>query len=336
MPPNAAITGWASYLPEAVLTNHELAQRAHTTGEWICSRTGIRERRVAAPNETTSSMCVAAGRRALDRAGLSAKDLDLVICATTTPDHLMPATACLVQHHLGAVNAGAFDVNAACTGFLCGFITAAQFIRAGTYERVLVVAGETLTRFLDWTDRSTAPLFGDGAGAVVLEVTGSSAGILATTLGCQGDVAHALAIEAGAGAKPASAQTLARGEHFLRMRGNEVFRLAVRGMSRAAAQVLAQSRLSPDQIRAVIPHQANLRIITAMQEAVGLRAEQVVVTVDRWGNTGSASVPMALAEHLDAGGIREGEHLLLVAFGGGLTWAAAVVRWAAPGRVPGT
>jgi 3-oxoacyl-[acyl-carrier-protein] synthase-3 len=326
----AALTGWGHYVPEKILTNQDLGGMIETSDEWIRTRTGISERRIAGPEETTSSMCLAAANQALERAQLAAADLDLVICATTTPDHLLPATSCLVQKKLGALNAGAFDINAACTGFVNALIIGAQFIQSGVYDRVLVTAGETLSRFTDFNDRNTCILFGDGAAAVVLEATDQDAGVLSAFLGCHGDVDHLLAIEAGGSARPATLETVAAKEHYIRMRGNELFKFAVRAMTRAVHQALAKARLGLSDIRKVIPHQANLRIITATQEALGLSAEQVFLNVQRYGNTGAASVPIALAECLDseARPIQPGDNLMLVAFGGGLTWASAVVRWA--------
>jgi 3-oxoacyl-[acyl-carrier-protein] synthase-3 len=328
MPQYAALTGWGHYAPEKVLTNTELELLVGTTDDWIRTRTGICQRRLAAPGETTSSMCLQAARRALRRARLPAQDLDLVICATTTPDQLLPATACLLQERLGATHAGAFDLNSACTGFVNALIVGSQFIQAGTCERVLVVAGETLSRFINWTDRDTCVLFGDGAGAVVLEASAEPCGVVSTVMGCQGDVKHMLAIKAGGSARPAAADTLAAGDHYITMRGNEVFKLAIRAMSKAANQALARAGLSARDVHTVIPHQANLRIIRATQEALGVPAEKVYVNVDRYGNTGAAAVAIALSEFAASPSAQAGDNLLLVAFGGGMTWAAAVVQWA--------
>jgi 3-oxoacyl-[acyl-carrier-protein] synthase-3 len=325
---SAAITGWGHCLPERVLTNHELESRIDTSDEWIRTRTGIRERRIAGPDETTASLCTVAARRALDCAGLAAAELDLVICATTTPDHLLPNTGSVVQQRLGATRAGAFEVNAACTGFVYALTVGAQFIQAGTMERVLVVGGETLSRFLNWRDRATCVLFGDGAGAVVLEATERECGLLSTVLGSRGDADHLLAIEAGGSAKPSTSDTLARGEHYITMRGSDIFRLAVRSMSRAAGEALDKAGVPGADLRAVIAHQANLRILRATQEALGLPWDKFVVNVDRYGNTGAASVPLALSEFLCVEPVQPGDNLLLATFGGGLTWAAAVVRWA--------
>ena len=323
-----AITGWGHYLPERALTNQELASQVETSDEWVRSRTGIRERRIASPGETTSSLCALAAQRALACARLPASKLDLVVCATTTPDHLLPNTGALVQQRLGATEAGAFDVNAACTGFVYALAVGSQFILAGTYERVLVVAGEALSRFVNWQDRNTCVLFGDGAGAVVLEATDQECGPSSTVLGSRGDVEHLLAIEAGGSARPPSADTVARGEHYVTMRGSDIFKHAVRSMSRAASEVLARAGLGVEDVTAVVAHQANLRILQATQQALGLPWEKFFVNVDRYGNTGAASVPIALSELLSAGPLNPGDNLLLATFGGGLTWASAVVRWA--------
>jgi 3-oxoacyl-[acyl-carrier-protein] synthase-3 len=326
MPYHATITGWGRYLPATVRANRDLEATVATSDAWIRSRTGIRERRVAAASETTSSLAVQAGRQALTTAGVRADSLDLVICATTTPDQLIPATACMVQHELGAVRAGAFDLNTACTGFLYALTTAVQYIEAGMCRRVLVVAGETLSRFLNWQDRTTCVLFGDGAGAVVLEAVEQDAPSLTCLLGCQGDADRLLAIPAGGSARPASAGTVAAGDHFVQMRGNDLFKFAVRRMSQAAKDVLAKANVPLAAVHQIIPHQANLRIIEATMDALGVPMERVFLNLDRYGNTGAASVAIALAEYLDANTVPPDKHLLLVAFGGGLTWAAAVVR----------
>ncbi len=324
----AAITGWGHYVPATVLTNKALEKLVDTSDEWIRSRTGILTRRIAGADETTSTLCAAAAVRALERARLEAADLDMVICATTTPDQQVPATACMVNSKIGAVNAAAFDMNAACSGFVYALVTGVQFIRAGTCRRVLVVAGEVLSRFLDWHDRCTCILHGDGAGAVILEATAQECGVVSSVLGCRGDTAHILSIPGGGSARPASAETVAGGAHVISMRGNEIFKLAVRGMSRAATDALAAAGMTPAQIVKVIPHQANLRIIQATRNAVGLSDEQIFLNLDRYGNTGAASVPLALSEYLDQDAPAAGANLLLVAFGGGLTWASAVLRWA--------
>ena len=325
---NAAITGWGWYCPSQVLTNQDIEKLVDTDDAWIQSRTGIRERRIAGPGETTSSMSISAARQALEEAELAASDLDLIICTTTTPDHLLPATACLIQHHLGADRAAAFDLNAACSGFLYGLATASQFIQGGGAKRILLVAGETLTRFVNWEDRSTCILFGDGAAAVVLEATTQSAGVLSTVLGSRGDVEQMLSIEAGGSARPASTDTIAEKAHCIRMHGSEVFKLAVRSMAQSAQEALAKAGLSARDLRVVIPHQANQRIITATQGVLGLSNDQMFINIDRFGNTGSSSIPIALCDFMQTNSLDVGDHLLTVAFGGGLTWGAAVLRWA--------
>ncbi|MBY0526208.1 MAG: ketoacyl-ACP synthase III [Gemmataceae bacterium] len=325
---NAAITGWGYYCPPCVLTNREIAEHVDTGDGWIRSRTGISERRIAGPEETTSTMATTAARRALDQARLSPNDIDLIICATTTPDYLLPATACLIQHQLGAEHAGAFDLNSACSGFLSALIVGNQFIQAGTCRRILVVAGETLSRFINWKDRQTCILFGDGAGAVVLEATRQSAGILSTVMGCQPDAERLLTIDAGGCARPASAETVAESAHCVRMRGNDVFRQAVRHMTQASQDAMAKANLLPDDIRTVVCHQANLRIIRAVQDRLGMPSEKTFVNVQRTGNTGATSVAIALGQMLGEQPARVGDHYLMVAFGGGFTWAAVTLRWA--------
>jgi 3-oxoacyl-[acyl-carrier-protein] synthase-3 len=325
---HAAITGCGRHCPERVLTNRELEERVHTSDEWIRSRTGIAERRIAGEEETTSTMCVRAAEKALVQAKISPRDLDLVICATTTPDYLLPATACLIQGRLGADKAGAFDVNTACSGFLYALSVGSAFIQAGTYKRVLITAGEVLSRFTNWDDRSTCVLFGDGAAAVVLEATTQGNGVLSTVLGSRGDTEGLLTIEGGGCARPATTETVANKDHLVRMRGNEVFKMAVRNMAHACHDALCRAGLTLADVRAIIPHQANNRILQATREAMGLAESQMYVNVERYGNTGASSLPFALDEYLEMHPADVGDNFLLVAFGGGLTWAASVVRWA--------
>jgi 3-oxoacyl-[acyl-carrier-protein] synthase-3 len=326
MAKSAVITGWGHYVPQRVLTNKELEAHVDTSDEWIRKRTGIRERRIAGPGETTGTMCTEAARQALARARLDPRDLDLVICSATTPDYLLPATSCLIQEEIGAVRAAAFDVNTACTGFVYSLVIAQQFVLTGTYNRVLVTGGETLTRFMNWKDRSTCILFGDGAGAAIVEATDQPGGILSTVLGSKGDIERLLAIEAGGAALPASADTIAKGQHCVVMRGNELFKFAVRTMAQAARDALAKAKLKPADVRMVIPHQANMRILKATQESLGLPLDKLYLNIDRYGNTAAASVPIALSEFLSQDSVRPGDNLLLVSFGGGLTWAAAIVQ----------
>jgi 3-oxoacyl-[acyl-carrier-protein] synthase III len=324
----AAITGWGSHSPKRVLSNLDLERMVETNDAWIMSRTGIKERRLADPDETSMTLGLVAARKALARANMAAADLDLVIFSSTTPDYLLPASACLLQQKLGAVKAGAFDLNAACSGFLYSLSVGTQFIRTGVYKRILIVCGEVLTRFVNWKDRGTCILFGDGAAAVVLEATPEETGLLSFVLGSRGDVEKMLTIEGGGGARPSTSETVAAGDHQIRMRGNEVFKLAVRNMTHSALQALEMANLKLEDIKAVIPHQANRRIVSATQEALGVPVEKVFVNVDRYGNTGAASIPIALCEYLEGTPGEVGDHFLFVAFGGGFTWASAVVRWA--------
>ncbi len=324
----AAVTGWGAYSPPKVMTNRDLEALVATSDSWIHARTGIRERHVASEGETTASMGLSAARAALDQAELQPEDIDLIICATTTPDYLLPCSACLIQQHLGAERAGAFDLNAACSGFLYGLTVGSQFIQAGTYRRVLVVSAEALTRFLNWQDRNTCVLFGDGAAAVVLEGTTQNAGVLSTVLGSRGDVEGLLTIQGGGSARPSTAATVAAGDHYVRMQGNEIFKLAIRMMTQASRDALFKARLTLNDVQHVLPHQANSRIITATQEALGIDGDKVFVNIDRHGNTGAASVPLALTELASAKSPLVGDNLLMMAFGGGLTWGAAVMRWA--------
>jgi 3-oxoacyl-[acyl-carrier-protein] synthase-3 len=325
---NAIITGWGAACPQRVLTNRDLESMVNTNDEWIVSRTGIRERRIADPSETSATLGHKAALVALAKARVKPSDLDLVIFASTTPDHLLPASGCLIQQRLGADKAGAFDLNAACSGFLYGLSIASQFIKTGAARKILLVSAEVLTRFVNWADRNTCILFGDGAASVVLEATDQDAGVLSSVLGSRGDVEKMLVIEAGAGAKPATAETLANLDHTVRMRGNEVFKMAVRNMVQAAKESLNRAKLTLDDIKVIIPHQANLRILTATQESLGFPASKMFVNLDRYGNTGAASIPIAMCEYLDKTPAKAGDHILFAAFGGGLTWGAAVLRWA--------
>lgn len=325
---NAIITGWGAACPQRVLTNRDLESMVNTNDEWITSRTGIRERRIAEPGETAATLGLKAAHLALARAKVNAADLDLVIFATTTPDYLLPASGCLIQQKLGAERAAAFDLNAACSGFLYGLSVGSQFIKTGAARRVLLVCAEVLSRFVNWSDRSTCILFGDGAAAVVLESSEQDAGLLSSVLGSRGDVEKMLVIEAGAGAKPATAETVVALDHTIHMRGNEVFKMAVRNMVQAARESLGKANLTLDDIKAIIPHQANLRILKATQESLGFPASKMFVNLDRYGNTGAASIPIALCEYLDQTPAQPGDHFLFAAFGGGLTWGSAVLRWA--------
>lgn len=297
-----------------------------TSDQWIRERTGIVERRIAASNEATSDFGFEAARRALDDAGLSAKDVDLIIVATATPDTIFPATACLIQDRLGASRAGAFDLGAGCSGFIYGLAAARQFVAAAACERVLVIGSETLSRIVNWEDRSTCVLFGDGAGAAVVAPV-ARGGILATCLGSDGAGGPLLQVPAGGSRRPASAETVAEGLHCLKMNGREIFKFAVRIIPEATREVLAQSGRIESELDLLVTHQANIRIIEAAAKRLGLPPERVVVNVDRYGNTSAASIPLALKDAVNEGRLKEGDLVVMVAFGAGLTWAAAAVEW---------
>jgi len=323
----ARFTGWGMYVPERVLSNHDLEKMVDTNDEWIVSRTGIRERRTVAEGEATVSMSLAASRQALDRAGLRPADLDLIVLATSTPDYLCPSASSILQHRLGAKKAAAFDLVAGCSGFVYGLVTASQFIETGLYERVLVVGAETLSMGVDWTDRDTCILFGDGAGAVVMQASASSTGILASELGSQGSDWDALVCPGGGSANPFSQQVLDKRENYLRMDGRRVFKFATRIMSESVRRVVSESDVPWDDIKLVIPHQANARIIDVAVRRMRLDPEKVMVNLDRYGNTSAASIALALNEAVEQGRLQPGDHVVLVGFGAGLTWATALVHW---------
>ncbi|HWO72953.1 MAG TPA: beta-ketoacyl-ACP synthase III [Dehalococcoidia bacterium] len=319
----ARIVGVGKYLPARVLTNADLERMVETSNEWIVDRTGIRERRLAAEGETTATMGAAAARMALETAGVRGDQIDLVICATLTPDGMFPASASLIQDAIGAGKAGAFDVNAACTGFLAALAVGAQFIETGVSERVLVVGAEVLSRIIDWSDRSTCVLFGDGAGAVVLE-RGESGGVGSFVLKSDGSGANLLYAR-GPASSPLS---LRESEGFcIVMDGREVFKFAVRAMEDVARQAIAAAGLTLEDIDYFLPHQANQRIIAAVGRSMGLAPERVISNVERYGNTSSASIPVALCEAWEEGRFKAGDRIVLVAFGGGLAWGASVVEW---------
>jgi 3-oxoacyl-[acyl-carrier-protein] synthase-3 len=326
----AAITGWGMAVPDRVVTNADLAASVSDIDEeWIARRSGIRERRYAGPAESTSTLATSAGRRALERAGVAARDVDLVIVATCTPDHQIPATAPLVQAALGATKAGAFDVNAACAGFLTSYAIADSFIRAGAIKRALVIGAEVLSRFVDWDDPKTCVLFGDGAGAVVLESNDAPAGLVSLTMGAAGESAGLLQIPAGGSARPTTAETLSAREHVIKMNGPEVYRAAVRIMSTAAQEAMTQAGVEAADIDLLIAHQANARIITEVGERLGLSPDKVFSNVERYGNTSAASIPIALCDAADQGLLFPGARVVLTAVGAGLTWAAGVGVWTA-------
>ena len=317
---HARITGTGSYLPEKILTNDDLAKFVETSDEWIATRTGIRARHVAADQEKSSDLAVHAARRALEAAGITAQDLDLIIVATTTPDMTFPSTACLLQAKLGAGECAAFDVQAVCTGFVYALSMAELYVRAGKAKRALVVGTETFTRLLDWTDRGTCVLFGDGAGAVVVEAS-ETPGILASRLHADGSHTGILCVP---GAVENGKVT---GDPFVRMDGNTVFKIAVKALAEVADEVLSDAGLEASAIDWFIPHQANIRIIESAARKLGLGMDRVVACVARHGNTSAASIPLALDEAVRDGRIRPGQHVLLEGVGGGFTWGAILLRW---------
>jgi 3-oxoacyl-[acyl-carrier-protein] synthase-3 len=323
----AHITGWGMAVPERVVTNDELAKTVDTSDEWIASRTGIRQRYVADGRETTASLALEAARAALEVADLSPRQLDLIIVATSTPEHIMPATACLVQDALGAINAGAFDLSAACSGFIYALGLAANGIRCGAHKNVLVIGSETLSRIVNWKDRSTCILFGDGAGAFVLQASSVPGGVLSSLMRSDGSGGNSLIVPAGGSRMPATAESVRTNQHFIQMDGKEVYRFATRVMASAAREVVQCAGLTLDDIALVVPHQANRRIIESAARSLNLPEDRFVVNLDRYGNTSTASIPIALCEAVAAGRVRPNDHLVLVGFGAGLTWGAAVVQW---------
>ena len=328
----AHVTGWGMAVPDRVMTNHDIAQIVDTSHDWIVSRTGIHERRIADEKETTATLATRAAFRALDRTELSPSDLDLIIVATATPEHLFPATACLVQDNLGALNAGAFDLSAACSGFIFGMAMASQSIKAGGIQNALVIGAETLSRFINWDDRGTCILFGDGAGAFVLQASDEPGGYLASVMRSDGSGGSLLSIPAGGSNKPASAETIHNKEHTIHMNGREVFRFATRVMANATREVSEMAGLKVEDLERIVPHQANQRIIQAAARGLDLPMDRFIMNLDRYGNTSSASIPIAACEAIDDGRIKPGDNIVLVGFGAGLTWGALALKWVAQER----
>ena len=325
---NSTITGWGFYAPERVVTNEELAARVDTTDEWIRTRSGIRERHVAGPHETTSMMSTRAAERALERAGVEAADVDLILVATSTPDYLTPPVASQVQDNLGAAHAGAMSLVVGCTGFVYGMVTAHQFIATGAAKTVLVIGAEVLTAFMDWEDRSTCVLFADGAGAIVMQATEQDAGVRSHVLGSDGSGGEHLILYAGGSKLPGIDGNVPHDQRYLQMNGREVFKFATSKMVSSLDQVMADAGITADDIDLFIPHQANARIIEYAAQQAGIPMEKVVMNVDRYGNTSAATVPIALAEAFDAGRAKPGDTLAFVGFGAGLTWAACIFQLA--------
>jgi len=317
-----------------VLTNDDLSRMVDTSDEWIRTRTGIRERHIAKDGETTASMAVQAARQALEVARLNPTQLDLIIVATLTPDYLFPATACLVQDILGATHAAAFDLLAGCSGFIYGLNIAAHLLSSGAYQTALVIGAETLSRITDWSDRATCVVFGDGAGAVILQTGENEGGVLATTLGSDGSGGDVLRVPAGGSFAPASHQTVEAGLHFIQMKGREVFRFAVNKIPAATCEVLEKAGLTLDDLDLLIPHQANQRIIEAAARFLALPPEAVYSNLEWYGNTSTASIPIALSEAVEEGRIQTGDLVVCVGFGAGLAWGAAAIRWTRPLPTP--
>ncbi len=322
-----SIAAVGSYVPERVITNADLEKLVDTSDEWIVTRTGIKARRVAATHQFTSDLAAKAAIRAMRKANVKPEEIDLIIVATITPDMPFPSTACLVQQKINAYRAAAFDIEAACSGFIYALEIGQQFIMSRTHNTVLVIGAEKLSSIVDWTDRNTCVLFGDGAGAAILQNRPGAHGLLTAFMGSDGQKADLLSMPGGGSRCPASAESVAAGLHFLRMDGKETFKNAVQAMFNAAQEVLRRCELDISQIKCVIPHQANRRIIDAVSERIGATPEQVFVNLDKYGNTSAASVAIALDEVVETKRIQRGDLILMVVFGAGLTWGAAIVEW---------
>lgn len=324
---NAGVLSTGSAYPEGLLTNADLEQLVETSDEWITARTGIKQRHKAADDEYTSLFAVRAARQAIERARIDPLEIGLVVCATVTPDQILPSTACLIQAELGAHNAAAFDLVAACSGFIYGVTVANQMIRSGQTRYALVIGAEILTRYVDYTDRSTCVIFGDGAGAAVLGAVEPGRGILATRIRSDGRYAEQLFSPGGGTRIKASAETLAGGMHYFKMRGNELFKVAVRSMADISAEVMEEAGLKADNVKLFIPHQANQRITDAVADRLGVDHERVYSNIAMHGNTSSASIPIALDECIQQGMAHAGDNILLASFGGGATWGAVAMKW---------
>jgi len=326
----AHITGWGMSVPESILTNEDLSKMVDTNDEWIRDRTGIRERRIADDSQTTASLAVEASIKALQVANLRPTDIDLIICSTSTPEHIFPATACLVQDHIGATKAGAFDLSAACSGFIYGINMAAQSIRSRSIQNALVIGSETLSRFVNWNDRNTCILFGDGAGAFVLQASEMPGGVLSAVMHSDGSGGDSLILQAGGSKYPATEATIQSGKHYIEMDGKEVFRFATRVMAQATNEALEDAGIELDSLDWIIPHQANIRIIEAAARGLKTPLERFIINLDRYGNTSTASIPIATVEAVEDGRLKPGNSIVLVGFGAGLTWGALVAEWTGP------
>lgn len=323
----ARVVSTGSYVPEKILTNFDLEKMVDTSDEWIIERTGINQRRIADDAQAASDLACEASKAALEYAGLKPKDLDLIIVATVTGDMPLPATACILQHKLGAKKAAAFDINAACSGFIYGLSIGDKFIRSGSHKRVLVVGTEILSKFTDWSDRTTCVLFGDGAGSVILERTEEDRGIIETRIHSDGSMWDLLHTPGGGSKNPPSTETIRKRYHYIKMKGNETFKVAVRTLEDLVVAALKHNKLEPSKLSLLIPHQANRRIIQATAKRLNLPMEKVVMNLNRYGNTSAASIPIALDEAFRANRIKKDDYILLEAFGGGLTWGSALIKW---------
>jgi len=321
------IVSTGSYVPEKVLANIDLEKMIETSDEWIIERTGIKERRIADESQAASDLAYEAAKKALKGADLNPEDLNLIIVTTVTGDMPFPSTACILQDKLGAKKATAFDINAACSGFLYGLYVADSFIKSGIHKRILVVGTEVLSKITDWDDRTTCILFGDGAGAAIIEPTEEDRGIISMHIHSDGSMWDLLHMPGGGSRTPASKDSIEKRLHFIKMKGNEIFKVAVRKLEDLAVKILKENKLEPSQISLLIPHQANLRIIQAIAERLGIPMDKVYINIDRYGNTSAASIPIALDEAVRAGKVKDGDYILLEAFGGGLTWASALIKW---------
>lgn len=321
------IVSTGSYLPERILTNSELEKMVDTSDQWITERTGIKERRIASTDQAVSDLALQASKIAIVRAGLSERDIELIIVATITGDMPVPSSACILQDKLGAVNAAAFDINAACSGFIYGLSIADAYIKSGVYKRILLVGAEVLSKFTNWKDRNTCVLFGDGAGAVILEGSTGEQGLYSVDIYSDGTMAGLLNLPGGGSKNPPSFESINNDLHFLQMKGNETFKVAVKTLESLVLQTIEKNNIKASDIKLLIPHQANLRIISATASRLGMDMNKVMVNLNKCGNTSAASIPIALDEAVTIGRIEKDDYILLEAFGGGLTWASALIRW---------
>lgn len=328
--PYAHITGWGVSIPEPILTNDDISKMVDTNDEWIRARTGIRERHIAREDQFPSTLGVEAAIKALQVANLAPTEIDLIICTSSSPEYIWPPTACLIQDQIGATKAGAFDLQGVCTGFIYATNMAAQSIRSGSIKNALVIGTETLSRFINWKDRSTCILFGDGAGAFVLQASDIPGGILSAVMRSDGSGADSLILPGGGSRFPASETTVHENKHYVQMDGKAVFRFATRVMGQAAKEALEKASMTTDDVSLIVPHQANYRIIETAAKYLKMPLEKFVINVERYGNTSTASIPIATVEAVENGRIKSGDKIVLVGFGGGLTWGALVVQWSGP------